>query len=327
VTSDVAKKVFAQLEAFGGYSFAKSHAASFAVIVYQSAWLKRYHPATFLSSLLNQQPMGYWTPAVLLGDARRHRITIMPVDIDRSQAKCVLEGNDVRGGLKNVVRLGFNLVDGFGEVSLARLVETRRHGSFRNLAGLCRCTRLPRRLVEHLILAGALDRWNIPRRRLLWELGTLSYQEEKLDLDVPADDVELPELSRSEEVTWEHTVLGLSTGDHVLAFYRDQLTAQGILDSMALKQQPDGEQVKVAGLVVVHQSPPTAKGFHFLTLEDEVGLIDVIVRPQVYTRTRRIWRTASLLLVAGTVQRGEGVVNLLAQQVAAWSHFGEDQGN
>jgi error-prone DNA polymerase len=178
--------------------------------------------------------------------------------------------------------------------------------------------------VEHLILAGALDGWGIPRRRSLWELGTLSYQEEELDLDGPVIDVALPELSPSEAMIWEHSVLGLSTGEHVMTFYRDQLTESGILNSIALKQQSDGEQVRVAGLVVVHQAPPTAKGFHFVTLEDEDGLIDVVVQPQVYAPTRQIWRASPLLIVSGTVQQGEGVVNLLAHRVAAWPYRGDD---
>lgn len=199
-------------------------------------------------------------------------------------------------------------------------METRQHSPFRTLADLCRRTRLPRRLVERLILARALDEWDIPRRRLLRELGTLAYQEEELDLYFPADDVVLPEFSRSEALALEHSVLGLSTGEHVMMFYRDWLTEKGILGSVALKQQADGQQVQVAGLVVVHQAPPTAKNFHFLTLEDEAGLIDVVVRPRVYLRYRRLWRAVSLLIVEGTVQRGEGVVNLLAQRVAALPH-------
>jgi len=312
VAADVAETVFAQLLAFGGYSFAKSHAAAFAVIVYQSAWLKRYHPAAFLAALLNHQPMGFWSPAVLVGDAQRHGLTVLPVDIRCSQARCGLEGRDVR--------LGFNRVTGLGEAGISRLVAARQRSPFRTLADFCRRTHLPRRLVEHLILAGAMDEWGLPRRQLLWELGTLSYREEELDLDVPANDVTLPDLSRAEASALEHSVLGLSTGEHIMTFYRDWLTGQGILGSVSLKQQLDGAQVKVAGLVVVHQAPPTAKGFHFFTLEDEDGLLDIVVRPQVYTRYRQIWRTASLLIVTGTVQWGEGVVNLLAQRVAAWSH-------
>jgi len=212
VSTAVAEKVFAQLMAFGGYSFPKSHAASFAVLVYQSAWLKRYHPLAFYTALLNNQPMGFWSPAVVVNDARRHGIRILPVDVNRSQAKCTVEDG--------AIRLGLGYVDGLGEASLARLEEARRAGAFTGLSDFCRRTRLPRRVVENLILIGAMDDWRIPRRKLLWELGKLRYHEEELDLVLPDEGVELPPLSRAEELGAEYGVLGLSTGDHVMAIYR-----------------------------------------------------------------------------------------------------------
>jgi error-prone DNA polymerase len=307
----IAETVFAQLQAFGGYSFAKSHAAAFAVLVYQSAWLKRYYPAPFLCALLNHQPLGFWSPAVLVGDARRRGLTVLPVDLQRSQAKCSLEGE--------AIRLGFNYVAGLGENGGARLVTARQTGPFRDLADLCRRTRLPRRLVEQLILAGALDGWGAPRRQLLWALGQLTYQAEELPLDYPAEAIDLPSLSAFETLAWERQVLGLpnGTGEHVLTSYRPWLVEQGILGSQDLARLPEGAAVRVAGLVVVHQSPLTAKGFHFLTLEDEAGLLDVIIRPAIYNRYRRLIRHEPLLIVAGQVQRQQGVVNILARQVMA----------
>jgi error-prone DNA polymerase len=307
VSTAVAETVFAQLRAFGSYSFAKSHAAAFAVLVYQSAWLKYYQPAAFYTALLNNQPMGFWSPAVLVGDARRHGIAILPVDIQQSQAKCVIE----QAG----IRLGFNYVDGFGETGIARLEAARQAGAFANLKDFCQRTRLARRLVEHLILAGALDGWDIPRRKLLWELGQLGYKEEELDLIFPVDGVELPPLSQAEASALEHRVMGLSTGDHIMTRYRPRLAEQGILGSWELAEQLSEGWVRMAGLVVVHQAPPTAKGFHFITLEDEAGLIDVIIRPQIYARYRRLLRTVPLLIIEGTVQQQAGVVNLLAQRV------------
>lgn len=308
VSAEVAETVFDRLRAFGSYAFAKSHAASFAVIVYWSAWLKRYYLAAYTAALLNHQPMGFWTPAVLLGDAKRHGIAINPVDINRSRSRCTLEGEGIR--------LGFCYVDGFGEMSIARVEAAQQEGAFTGLADFCRRTRLARRLVENLIMAGAMDSWGRPRRQLLWELGQLSYQPEEFALVFPSEEVNLPPLSPAEALLSEYKLLGLSTGEHIMTLYRPWLAERGILGSWELKAQPQGRQVRVAGLLVVHQAPPTAKNFHFLTLEDEAGLVDVILRPPIYTRFRRVILTDVLLIVEGVIQQEGGVVNLLAEYVA-----------
>jgi error-prone DNA polymerase len=309
VPAVVADAVFAQLKAFSGYSFPKSHAAAFAVMVYQSAWLKRYQPVAFYTALLNNQPMGFWSPAVLLGDARRHGIRTLPVDLYRSQERCSIE--------EGAIRLGFNYINGLGDAGIQRILTARGVEPFANLASFCRRTRLPRRVVENLILVGAMDGWRIPRRKLLWELGRLHFHEEELDLPLPTDGVEFVPLSQVEKMEAEYGVLGLSTGTHVMRLYRPWLEERGIRGSRDLEVCEDGERVAVAGLVVVHQAPSTAKGHHFITLEDEDGLINVIVRPDVYTRYRYILHKAPLLIVEGTVQRKGGLINFLARQVMA----------
>jgi error-prone DNA polymerase len=167
VAPHIADAVFTQLEAFGGYSFPKSHAAAFAVIVYQSAWLKYYYPAAFLIGLLNNQPMGFWPVAILVRDARRHGVRVLPVDIHTSAACCMLVGESVR--------LGLNYVLGLGATGAQRIIDARGMRSFADLADFCRRTRLPRRLIEHLILAGACDGWGQQRRQLLWQMCTLRY--------------------------------------------------------------------------------------------------------------------------------------------------------
>jgi error-prone DNA polymerase len=307
VTSDVAEAVFDRLRAFAGYSFPKSHAAAFAVLVYQSAWLKVYHPAAFYAALLNHQPMGFWSPAVVVNDARRHGLQVLPVDLHRSEGTCT----PTESGL----RLGFNYVKGLGDASITRLVEARLAGPFEDLGAFCRRTRLPQRLVEHLILAGAFDGWGIPRRRLLWLLGTLRYEADELELVFSDDGVSLPELSTAEKFALERSLLGVSIDTHVLEFYRAWLDAHGILSSADVRQRRNGDKVRVAGLVVMHQSPPTAKGVHFISLEDECGLLDLIVWPDVYARYRRVLHGASLLLVEGVVQRREAVLNVIAKRV------------
>jgi error-prone DNA polymerase len=180
----------------------------------------------------------------------------------------------------------------------------------------CRSTGIGRRLVERLILAGAMDEWDVPRRQLVWQLGTLSYKEEGLALPDDPPVLTLPPLSQAEQLLAEQSVMGISTGPHVLSFYRTWLDANGILDSRELAETPHGRRVRVAGLLVVHQSPPTAKGFHFLTLETETGLVNVIVRPAIYRQYSPLLRTAQLLLVAGVVQQEEGVTNVLAGRIS-----------
>lgn len=309
VPRDVAEQVFGQLLAFGGYSFARSHAAAFAVLVYRSAWLKRYHPAAFFAALLNNQPMGFWNAAVLVNEARRLGMAVFPADVHLSRAGCRPEN----GG----IRLGLSLVKGMGEEHVAHLLEERARAPFASLDDFCRRTSLGRRLVERIILAGAMDGWGTPRRELLWELGLLSYEENALDMTWERDEVELPPLSAAEAMLAEQSVMGLSPGDHVMTFYRARLRRQGILGSQELAACAGGRRVRAAGLLIVHQSPPTAKGFHFLTLEDEDGMMNIILRPAVYERFRRVIRVAQLLIVQGEVQR-EGVVsNLLAEWVEA----------
>ncbi|MBI5961726.1 MAG: error-prone DNA polymerase [Chloroflexi bacterium] len=309
VSAVTAERIFEALRAFGCYSFPKSHAAAFAVLVYQSAWLKRYYPAALYAALLNHQPMGFWSPAVLAGDARRHGIPVLPVDVARSEVRCTVEN----GG----VRLGLLYVKGLGETGAARLVDTRQSQTFVDLTDLCRRTQLPPRLVEHLILAGALDSWGIPRRKLLWTLGKLHYPVDTLALDFADDGVRLPLLSTLEKLSLEQELLGLFPGVHLLELYRPWLVEHGMSSSVDIKNSAPNDSVRVVGLLVVHQAPPTAKGFHFLTLEDEYGLMDVIVRPNLYRSFARVLHTAGILAVRGVIQRSGAVINVLAGHVAA----------
>ena len=307
VPAGIAELVFTQLLAFGGYSFAKSHAAAFSVLVYQSAWLKKYHTAAFYTALLNNQPMGFWNAAVLVNEIRRQGKTVLPVNIHLSQAGCSIE--------EAGIRLGFSYVKNLKEDQITRIIEARSAGRFNSLLDFCRRTRIGRSGVENLVMAGGMDDWGLPRRQLLWELGTLQYQEAELDLIFTPEEVALPEQTIPESMLAEQEIMGLSAGDHVMSLYRAHMVERGVLGSRELGIVGNGQRARVAGLLVVHQSPPTAKGFHFLTLEDEDGMINVIVQPKVYGRYRNIVRSARLLLVAGIVQQEGNVTNLLAQSI------------
>lgn len=305
VLEDVAEMVFMSLTAFAGYSFPKSHAAAFAVLVYQSAWLKHYHAPAFYVALLNNQPMGFWSPAVIVNDARRHGIAIRRVDINRSMGNCTVE--------EGAIRIGFRYVKGMGDAAIQKIERARQEGEFRDLRDVYKRTRLSRRIIENIILCGAMDDWGIDRRVMVWELGQMGDVSGGLDLVFAHEPPDLPPLSNLELMALETQILGLSTGEHLMTLYQHWMETYRVLGSRQLTSVPDGQRVQVAGQVVMHQAPPTAKGFHFITLEDEHGMINVIVRPGVYQTYRRILRHAPLLLVTGRLQREGDIINVLCE--------------
>ena len=307
VDRDTAALVFDKLRAFGGYSFPKSHAAAFAVLVYWSAWLKCYHPLPFYAALLNNQPMGFWSPAVLLNDLKRHDLPVLPLDVNASAARCTVVGDGLR--------IGLNYVKGFGEAVTERVIQARADRPFADLTDVCQRTQLPRRLVENLILAGGMDMWAADRRKLLWQLGEVRYAVDELPLAFAESEVDLAPLSPLEQEGLAYGLTGLSAGIHPLAAYRAWMAERRILDSAGVNAAPVDARVRAAGLLVMHQAPPTAKGFHFLTLEDADGFVNVIVRPAVYAEYRAVIRSAAVLLVAGIIQREGVVTNLLAEHL------------
>ena len=213
------------------------------------------------------------------------------------------------------IRIGFNYVKGFGEVIRERVVTARGNAPFSGLEDFCQRTQLPPRLVGHLILVGAFDFLCQARRKLLWNLGNITYDPLTLDLDFAPVVVELPKLTDLELRAIEFDLLGISLHEHPLALYRAALDTHGLLSSQTLQQAPEKQYVGAAGLNVVHQAPPTAKGFHFITLEDEFGFINCIFRPRVYAHCRAIVHDTPLLIVHGLVEREGAVTNLIVKSV------------
>jgi error-prone DNA polymerase len=261
----VAEEAFNQLRGFATYGFCKSHAAAFALIAYQTLWLKIYYPAEFYCALLNHQPMGFYAPEVVIGDAQRHNVRILRPDVNASRDECSIE--------QDALRLGLRYLHGLGEAGRARLLAARQSRPFADLADFCRRAKLPRGLIADMIRAGAFDSISPERRGLLWTLGGLQYEEEAL-IEAPDAHAELPALSEREAMTWDYELLGVSPGDHPMRLLRERVKAKGALSAAELEQQPAGKIVIVTGLVVVRQAPPTAKGHLFISLEDETGLIN-----------------------------------------------------
>jgi error-prone DNA polymerase len=318
VDKPVAEEIYRQLAGFAGFGFCKSHAAAFALVAYQTLYLKAHFPAEFFCALLNHQPMGFYPPGVLTGDARRHDVPILQPDVNLSQTACTLEHVDS----SLAIRLGLGYVHGLGEAWQTHIVERREDGPFQNLRDFCRRTGLPRPLVENLIRAGAMQNLGKARRDLLWELGGLPYQEawkrqrQGLDIEMPLESITLPHLDRAERLAWEYELLGLTPGEHVMNLYRDALQAKGVQTSRSLEQGEDGQIVRVAGLATVRQRPPTAKGHVFITLEDEEGLANLIIRPRVFERYRDALRNAPLLWVEGRLQKEGRAISVLVHRAA-----------
>jgi error-prone DNA polymerase len=313
IDAATAHQVFDLLGGFAAYGFCKSHAAAFALLTYQSAWLRLYYPAEFYTALLNNQPMGFYSPEVIVNEAQRRGVPVLPVDVNRSRARCTVEADLPPPAL----RLGLRYVRGLGPTALARLDAERACGPYRSLADFCRRAGVPRAPIENLVAIGAFDSFGLARRELLWQLG-LIYRppsaQAALPLPTEQDMVTLPLLTPAEELLADYTVSGLSSRYHPIELARPRLPPE-IATSTRLGGLRQGAHARVAGMIVCRQRPPTAKGFMFLTLEDEHGLMNVIVRPGVYARDRRTINGEGLVVVAGAVQRQDGVLNLMAQQV------------
>jgi error-prone DNA polymerase len=330
VDDETIRTVFTKLIGFSNFGFPKAHSAAFAVLAYQSAWLRRRYPAEFLASLLNAQPMGFYPPASLVRDAQRRGVRVLPPCVHRSPADCDMQDGAVRVGLGYVREVRADAAE--------RLVAERESGGpFRDLTDLAGRSDLRREQLAQLVRAGACDAFGRPRRALLWELGTLARgrsispsssrassrrdastrrgEGRQLPLPIPAAPAPpLPEPSRWERTLTDYETMGLSAGWHLVALVRPGLPP-GTLTAADLRETPHGRRVAVAGLVVARQRPATAAGIVFLLLEDETGMVNAIVRPEVYERHRALVRAEPLLVAWGRLERAGRNLNVLVHRL------------
>ncbi len=308
ISERTAMRIFDTLKGFAEYGFCKSHAAGFALLAYQSAWLKYYYPAEFYAALLNNQPMGFYTPEVIVGDAKRHGVKVLPVDINHSQGHCTIEDG--------TVRLGLRYVNKMGERAIASIQAARKGGQFSSLADFYSRTRLSREAIENLILAGVMDSFKVARRRLLWDLGVLECSSRNgLMLDYPEYQVPLPGMTDWEEIAAEYSIQGFSARLHPMQIMRGIISKNGVSTSSEALALANGNRVRTAGYVVCRQAPRTSKGHVFLALEDEEGLLNIILKPHVYQQYRYVVRTQPLLIVDGILQKREGITNIIAKHI------------
>ena len=320
---EFARRIYDQIRGFGEYGFPESHAASFALLVYVSAWLKCYEPAAFTCALLNSQPMGFYAPSQLVQDARRHGVEVRPADALESEWECTLapaERAGAGGGPRQpqpAIRLGLRMIKGFGQEGAERLVAARKERRFADVEDLAVRAVLSRRDLAALARAGALHGLAGHRRLARWEvLGTDPDPPPLLRGSLPSGETpDLPRPTEGEELAADYAALGLTLGRHPLALLRDRLARSGILSAAGLNELPHGRTACAAGLVITRQRPGTASGVTFLTLEDETGTVNVVVWRDLAEKQRKELFGSQLLAVSGKVEREGRVVHLVARRL------------
>ena len=321
-SQEFAERIFEQLKGFSSYGFPESHACAFALITYVSCWLKRHEPAAFVCALLNSQPMGFYSASSLLQDARRHGVTVRPVDVFHSHWDNTLEGGKP-GGAKPALRLGFRQVHGLSEAAARRNVAARlalggaepsRH-AFRDVADLCHRAGLDAREASLLAEAGALRALATHRHAAHWAVAGVEEPTPLFAQSPQEQTVDLPHPSVAQELLADYRSQGLSLTTHPLALLRSQLQERRCLESRALQDLPHGRGVRAAGLVIMRQRPPTASGVTFVTLEDEWGTVNVVVWQDLAVRSRRVLVGSRLLAVDGRWEVVDGVRHLIARRL------------
>ncbi len=320
--AEFAEQTFRQLEGFGSYGFPESHAASFALIAYASAWLKCWHPDVFCAALLNSQPMGFYAPAQIVRDARDHGVEVRPVCANASRWDCTLEqtGDERRFA----VRLGLRMVKGLANAHAAAIITARARLPFESIEDLWRRARVPVAALAQIAEAdGFQPSLGLARREAIWAIRVL--RDEPLPLfaaaadkhadETPEPAIALRPMATGGDVVEDYRHVGLSLRDHPVSFLREDLRRRGIVSCQAAMDARDGRWLEAAGIVLVRQRPGSAKGVMFITLEDESGIANLVVWPKVFERFRRTILSAGMISVRGRIQREGEVVHLVAQRL------------
>ncbi len=313
LTEEFAQRVFQQIRGFGEYGFPESHAASFALLVYVSAYLKHYYPAAFAAALINSQPMGFYAPAQLIRDARQHGVTVLPADVNHSDWDCTLED-------QRTLRFGFRLIRGLAQKDAEAIQRARRDGPFRSVDELARRSGLLQGAISRLAAADAFGSLDCDRRQAIW--NALSQPRNRRpaplidSLDEPPErPAGLQPASVQEEVISDYQTTGLSLRPHPVSFYRQSLDRLGVTPAARLPQIPNNRQVKVAGVIILRQRPSTGKGITFVTLEDETGVANLVLHKHIWERFHRTARHSNAWLVRGRLESRHRVIHVIVQHL------------
>ena len=317
-TRDFAERVYEQICGFGEYGFPESHAASFALLVYVSAWLKCYYPAAFCAALLNSQPMGFYAPAQLIADARRHQVEVRSIDVNHSSWDCTLEADDETTAQPSspALRLGLRLVRGLSRADADAMISARAAGPFRSFTDLVRRTGLRAGTLKRLAQADAFGSLGMTRRHALWralpERGPLTvWEQTNQEQPLP----ELPPMSLFAEVLADYRSTSLTLRPHPISFLRPMLQRLGVVPAQSLVALKNDTWLKVGGVVLLRQRPGTANGVTFMTLEDETGTVNLIVHRRIWERYRRVARGAVALIAQGRLQTDGQVIHVLVTRL------------
>ena len=330
LTEKFAEQVFTQIRGFGEYGFPESHAASFALLVYVSCWLKHHYPAAFCASIINSQPMGFYAPAQLVSDARDHGVMVLPIDVNRSDWDCTLEPPNQKASDQNeasdphecALRLGLLMIRGLPTEAGKVILDARAGGAFRDLADFTRRTRLGQATITILADADALSSLTGDRRAAYWQSLAQEKSAKELSLfeSSGADiDDELPQslkpMEEIEEVYADYASTGLSLRSHPLFFVREKLNRIRVTTAKQLKETRDGKFVRVAGVVLLRQRPSTAKGITFVTLEDETGSMNLVLKPEIWQKFYKIARTSNAWIAHGVLENRENVIHVVVGRI------------
>ena len=309
IAPEFARRVFEQIQGFGEYGFPESHAASFALISYAGAFLLCHYPAEFACALLNAQPMGFYSPATIIEDAKRRGVRFLPVDVTASAWDCSLVSASSSGAGKPAVRLGLRYVKGLGAADGEKIVAARRESPFASIAALARRTGLDRKAMAALAEADALQNLGPKTRRAaVWQtLGVTPKDPPLLEEAIPG----FAPLDSFETIAWDHRTTGSSTRGHPLLPLRSRLAAAGLPTAREVSKLRNGTRARYAGMVICRQRPGTASGVVFMTLEDETGFVNLVLWPDVFEAHRQLAQTLSFLGAAGKVQAEQGTVHLV----------------
>jgi error-prone DNA polymerase len=315
IAPEFAQRIFEQIRGFGEYGFPESHAASFALIAYATAWLKCHYPAEFACALLNAQPMGFYTPATIVEDAKRHKVIVRPVDARRSNWDCTLEPC-AESAYGFAVRMGLRYVKTFRDRDWGRIAAARQALPLASLAEFAHGTALNEGTLAALAEAGAFESFGLDRRTALWNVKRLARVRDPLPL-AARENPRFASLNPFEEVLWDYRAASHSPRRHPLEPWRRELAAQGLPDARAVASMPDGKRVRYAGLVICRQRPGTAGGVVFMTLEDETGFVNVVLWERIFERYVTLAKTASFLGITGKLQVENEIVHLVAEKLWA----------
>ncbi len=326
IALEFAERVFRQIQGFGEYGFPESHAASFAIISYASAYLRRHYPAEFTCALLNAQPMGFYSIATIVEDAKRQGVDVRPVDAQRSEWDCTLEAMADR---RFAVRMGLRFVKGFSEADGLRLIAARDLAPFTALTDVARRTGLDKGAIAAVAEAGGFDSLGLGRRSALWDVPVVvSDARTPLPLSGGDEPLMFPPLTAGETIAWDYQAASHSVHGHPVEVLRPLLTEQRFADARTVQTLPSGARARYAGLVITRQRPKTASNVTFMTLEDETGIVNLILWDRVFQEFSVLARTAHWLAVSGTIESKYDVVHLIAERlwipkgVAAPEHLG-----